>query len=284
MPSLSRFMDGFLTEDDVQLGRLVLDTKKPQKNFCKAASLTLTSADRSRRVFENLENLTGATSSSSFLLLFTKILGVLARKSEKSVDTLKTAKAVSYDLYHVDEKFEELLSNEEVKEWLEKYRGRTRIYLVVALHVVQDASVSMDHSESSLARGKATVPVAEAAAGVVARASTLSTVLDPQAEARHGHSHEHSASFFAPGERIIAVGYQEVRFRMFSSTTADAPTLAKKTVWKSFDTSRAAGVLDMMEATVEDASALGKGNEMVAESVGPGGKFVILKDQAVNQD
>ncbi|KAH6990038.1 hypothetical protein EDB80DRAFT_729409 [Ilyonectria destructans] len=279
MPSLSRFMDGFLTADDVQLGRLVLDTKTPQKNFCKAASLTLTNADRSRRVFENIDNLTNATSSSSFRLLLTKILDVLASKSGNSVDTLKTTKAVSYDLYHVDDKFEELLSNDKVKEWLEKYRGRTCIYLVVSLHVVQDASVSLDHGESSEVEVKGTIPVAEAAAGVAPGAPMLNKALNPKAEVRHGHAHEHSASFFAPGERIIAVGYQEVRFRTFSSSTADTPTLAKKTVWKSFDTSRAAGVPDMMAATVEDASVLGKANETVAESVGPGGKFVIMKDQ-----
>ena len=279
-PSLSRFMNGFLAEGEVELGRLVLDTANPQKNFCKVAGLKLTDADRSRREFQNIDNLVGATSTSKFQLLLTKLLEIIASKSAKSTDTLKTAEAVCYELYNVDDMFEALLQDDKVKRWLEKYRSKTHIYLVVALHTVKDASVTLDANETLEVDAKAAVPVAQAADAVAPGASVAANSAGTVGGTfGHGHSHEQSASFVAPGERIIAVGYQKLSFRPFASNTADTPQLAKATVWKSFDTSRATGGADMIEATVQEASDLGKGAKIEAESMGSTGKFVILEGQ-----
>jgi hypothetical protein len=277
-------MNGFLTEGEVELGRLVLDTANPQKNFCKAAHLTLTDADRSRREFDNIDNLVGAESASKFQLLLTKLLDVIASKSAKSTDALKTAKAVSHELYNVDEKLETLLQDDKVKKWLEKYRGKTRIYLVVALHTVKDASVKLDANEAAAVGVKVKAPVAEAANAVAPGAPVIANAAGANVDMNVAHSsnREQSASFVAPGERIIAVGYQEVRFQAFSVITADATRLAKATVWKSFDTSRAAGSADMIEATVGDISDVAKGlnkAKVEAEHIGSAGKFVIFEGQ-----
>lgn len=281
MPTTSRFMNGFLTSGDVQLGRLVLDTAHPQKNFCKSASLDLDESDVSRRVFTNIESLTNATSASSFKLLLSKILEVFAGKSSKSVDAFKTARAISYELRNVNEKFDIQLEDQKVVKWLEKYRSKTPIHMVVALHTLEDAAVTLDTTQSSQIQGKATVPVASALDAVAPGASVLAAPLNIQGEANHSRSLEQSASFIAPGERIIAVGYQRVRFRRFASCTADPLALARKAVWKSFDTSRDGAATDMVEATVdaEGEPELGKGAYVVAESAGYGGTFVILQDQ-----
>jgi hypothetical protein len=283
-PALSRFMNGFLTEGEVELGRLVLDTANPQKNFCKAASLSLTDADRSRREFDNIDNLIGAKSASKFQLILTKLLDIVARKSSKSRDALKTAKAVSYELYNVDEKFETLLQEDKVKKWLEKYRGKTRVFLVVALHTVKDASVKLDANEAAAVDVTAKVPVAETVDAVAPGASVIANRAGAKVETsvEHSSSREHSASFVAPGERIIAVGYQEVRFQLFSSITADATRLAKATVWKSFDTSKAFDSADMVEATLGDISDVAKSlkAKVEVEHNGSTGRFIILEGQA----
>lgn len=75
------------------------------------------------------------------------------------------------------------------------------------------------------------------------------------------------------------MGYQQVRFRSFSSREAiDAASegLGRTTVWKSFDTSRVAGGADMVEATVGEALELDEKASVVPESDGPNGRFVIL--------
>ncbi|KAK3377084.1 hypothetical protein B0T24DRAFT_620430 [Lasiosphaeria ovina] len=279
-PALSRFMDGFLTEGEVELGRLVLDTANPQKNFCKAAGLTLTDADRSRREFDNIDNMVGATSASKFQLLLTKLLEIIAGKSSKSTDNLKTAKAVSYELYNVDERLETLLQDDKVKKWLEKYRSKARIYLVVALHTVKDASVTLGTNDALEVHVKATAPAAQAADAIAPGASVAANAAGSvEAKLGYSRSREQSASFVAPGERIIAVGYLELRFRAFLSSTAEASQLAKTTVWKLFDTSRATGSADMIEATVQGVSELDKGLKVEAESTGSTGRFVILEGQ-----
>ncbi|OIW24946.1 hypothetical protein CONLIGDRAFT_690614 [Coniochaeta ligniaria NRRL 30616] len=186
MPTLSRFMGGFLTAGDVELGRLVLDTAKPQKNFCKATSLKLTDSDRSRRVFKNVESLTNATSASSFKLLLTKILEVFASKSAKSVDTIKTTQAISYELRNVNEKFDVLLQEEKVTRWMEKYRSKANIYMVVALHTVQNVSVALDASESSEVKAKVTIPAASVLDAAAPGASALAApIINPEISGSH---------------------------------------------------------------------------------------------------
>ncbi|KAK0747010.1 hypothetical protein B0T18DRAFT_429860 [Schizothecium vesticola] len=282
-PALSRFMNGFLTQGEVELGRLVLDTANPQKNFCRAANPTLTDADRSRREFDNIDSLVGAASASKFQLLLAKLLAIMASRSAKSTDTLKTAEAVSYQLYNVNERLETLLQEDRGKKWLEKYRGKSRIYLVVALHTVKDASVKLDANEAAAVDVKVKVPVAKAADAIVPGASVvpIAAAANIETSVAHSSSHEQSASFVAPGERIIAVGYQEVRFQSFLSSTADSARLAKTTVWKSFDTSRAADGADMVEATVGDIFDVAKGfkAKVEAEHIGSAGRFVILEGQ-----
>lgn len=102
----------------------------------------------------------------------------------------------------------------------------------MALHTAKDVSVTPDANEASEMEVKVAAP-ARQPADALAPGTSVATKETGSAEAKPGHSRirEQSASFVAPGERIIAVGYQEVRFRTFSSSTADAPQLAKTTVW-----------------------------------------------------
>ncbi|KAF9763011.1 hypothetical protein IL306_003271 [Fusarium sp. DS 682] len=289
MSTLSRFMNGFLNFDQVALGRLVLDTANPGRNFCKTDKLQLNESDRSRNEFANVYSLTNARSSSNFQLALAKLLQVFAKKSGSSVDRIETGKAVSYELLNVNDKLEKLLEDEEVRKWVESCRKRTRVYMVVALHAVQDVSVSLDHDETKAAGVEATVPVSAAAEAiapgsttVVPGGSTLAKAIDPKAKMDHSVELARLASFVAPGERIIAVGYLEVKLESFFSNRAEEkPRLARKTVWKAFDASRATEAPDMIEASVVgmEPTGLGKGVKVAAENSGSAGSFVILESQ-----
>ncbi|KAF4336884.1 hypothetical protein FBEOM_9264 [Fusarium beomiforme] len=289
MSTLSRFMNSYLSFDQVALGRLVLDTANPGRNFCKTGTLQLSESDRSRNEFENVYSLTNARSSSSFQLALTKLLHVFAKKSGSSVDSIRTGKAVSYELLNVNDKLEELLENEAVKKWVESCRKRTRVYMVVALHAVQDVSVSLNHDESKAASFEGTVPVSTAAEAIAPGSTTvhpggaaLAKAVDPKVKVDHSAQLARLASFVAPGERIIAVGYLEVKLEsFFSSQAEEKPRLAKKTVWKAFDASRAAESPDMIEASVVgmEPTDLGKEAKVAAENDGSAGKFVILEGQ-----
>ncbi|KAE8414639.1 hypothetical protein BDV36DRAFT_264911 [Aspergillus pseudocaelatus] len=289
MSTLSRFMNGFLNFDQVALGRLVLDTANPCRNFCKTGTLQLNEADRSRNEFANVYSLTNARSSSNFQVALTKLLDVFARKLGTSADAVQTDKAVSYELLNVDDKLETLLKDEAVQKWVETYKKKSRVYMVVALHAVQDISVSLDHDTTAAVGVKATVPVSTAAQAIAPGSTTvfpggaaISEAVNPKVAVNHLVEFSRSASFAAPGERIIAVGYLEVKlWSFFSNQTEEMPKLAKKTVWKSFDASRAAEAADMIEATVLriKSTDLGKGPQVIAESAGLAGQFVIVEGQ-----
>ncbi|VTT56814.1 unnamed protein product, partial [Fusarium fujikuroi] len=129
--TLSIFINGFLNFNQVALGRLVLDTANPGRNFCKTSKLHLNESDRSRIEFSNVYRLTNARSSSNFQLALTKLLQVLAKKSGSSVDRIETGRAVNYELLNVNDKLEKILKDEEVRKWVELCRRRTRVYIVL---------------------------------------------------------------------------------------------------------------------------------------------------------
>lgn len=281
-------MNGYLNFDQVALGRLVLDTANPGRNFCTKGTLQLEADDRSRNEFTDIYSLTNARSSSSFLAALTKLLHIFAGKSGSSIDTIQTNRAISYDLLNVDHKLQELLEDEAVRQWIETYMKKTRVYMVVAIHAVQDASVSLDHDETAAVAIKGTVPVSVAADAIAPGSTSLPPVaaiakaVDPTVAVDHSAELTRSASFAAPGERIIAVGYLEIKLQSFFSCLAEnMPRLAKKTVWRPFDASRATETPDMIEATVVGMGPtdLGKGIQIAAESTGPDGQFVILGGQ-----
>ncbi|SCO23676.1 uncharacterized protein FFM5_13405 [Fusarium fujikuroi] len=113
--TLSIFINGFLNFNQVALGRLVLDTANPGRNFCKTSKLHLNESDRSRIEFSNVYRLTNARSSSNFQLALTKLLQVLAKKSGSSVDRIETGRAVNYELLNVNDKLEKILKDEELR-------------------------------------------------------------------------------------------------------------------------------------------------------------------------
>jgi hypothetical protein len=280
-PALDRCQNGFLNPSETSLGRLVLDTAHPQKNFCKASILDLKDEHRARREFSNIDNMIGAGSTSNLRLLLTKLLDTTERKTDTSTDALKTDMAVSYILYNVNDTLDDLLQEDKVMGWLKKNRTSSRIYMVVAIHTVQNAAIKLDAMEVAGAATKTAVPVAEAADLLIAPgASIIANAAGANAEISGSHqtNRQQSSSFVVPGERIIAVDYQELQFQPFSSTTADAPRLAKTAVRARFDNVKMGGP-DMVDATIRYVSNFASNLKfkMDAEGNGSTGKLLSFR-------
>lgn len=280
MSSISLFMNSFLTIGEVALGRLIVNPKDPAHNFCSNAVLDLSAEDISHKPFETIVALTRAESSSSFLASLTRLLNVLAGRSKSSVDRIEAQKAASYKLKNVPQKLEKLVEDNEVKRWLEKVNQRAPVYMVVAFHTLVDSNVELDWKDSSGVSGKATIPVAEALAPG-SSSTPAGQALDVAAELEHNHGRETMVSFVAPGERIVAVQYQRVILKAFRRGDVNAPTPDKKTVWESFDASRAAEDVTIVEASlgglaIED---LPRKWRVGAESAAEGTKFIVFEDQ-----
>jgi len=281
--SLSVFMNGYLDPAQVALGRLVLDMKDPGQNFCRFGELELQEGDVSKSQFQDLKSLAKAESSSGFKLALSKVLQLFASKSRTTVDDISSKTAMRHQLLNVNEKFETMFQEDDVKKWLEKVvLTGSDIYLVVGLHTLQDASISLDRLASKDIGGKAQAPVTEALAPGISSIPRVGNSLDVRIEGGHSSTSSLGASFITPGERIIAVQYQKVSVIMKSSRgvkhLVDA-ALKKTTTWKSFGAARGGSELDIFEVSL----AKEIGDDEIAEDgdfetaiVSAGEAFVIL--------
>ncbi|KAK0308235.1 hypothetical protein LTR82_015569 [Friedmanniomyces endolithicus] len=275
MPSLTVFMKNFLSKDDAKPGRLVTNLDNPAYQYCTKEVLQLTDADVSKRAYHNVEALTKAHASNSFQAALTKLLRVFASQSSDSVERIQTRKAYSYDLRNVPDKLEQLVADGDVKLWLEKVNQRMTIYMIVAVHTVESATVGQDAQSSVRAGAAATVPLAEAAAPG-ASATPVGEALDVSVEVEHEHDDETRFSSVAPSERIIAVSYQKVLLKTFLGDPK-TPAMDTKTVWKSFSASRegTAGV-QMVEASIGNTSTGDLPNKFAIEAESSSGETVFV--------
>ncbi|EPE31136.1 hypothetical protein GLAREA_04103 [Glarea lozoyensis ATCC 20868] len=279
---LSVFMNGYLDPAQVVLGRLVLDMKNPGQNFCPHGELQLRKdVDFSKAPFSNLKSLANAESPSHFKGALSKILNVFAERSRTSVDDISTSAATRYQLLNVNIQFESIFNNDEGKKWLEKViLTGSEVYMVVGLHTLQDASIGLDCAASSEAGATLQAPIADS---LLPGASAIpGAALDAKFEGGVNSKSSLGASFVAPGERIIAVQYQRVKFQMSSSKSpkgiADA-ILDKKTVWKSFGSARGGADLDTFEATLVEKMTeddIGEDVEVEGTCADNGQVFAIL--------
>jgi hypothetical protein len=280
---LSVFMNGYLDPAQVSLGRLVLDLKNPGQNFCPHSVLTLSESDISKAAFSDLKSLANAESSSHFKTCLSIVLKIFARKSHTAVDDISTRSAINHQLLNVNLKFESLFENDEVKIWLEKViLTGSSVYMVVGLHTLQDASVSLNREASTEISGQVQAPITDAMAPGASLLPGVGGASNMKIGGGHTSTNSIGASFVAPGERIIAVQYKKVVFQMSSSKDAKTignAALEKKTRWKSFGAARGGTDLDTFEATLAErttAADIEEDVDVEAESIGPGGVFVIL--------
>lgn len=281
--SLSVFMNGYLDPAQVALGRLVLDMKNPGQNFCPFGALSLNKANVSKAPFSNLKSLANAKSSSRFKVALSKVLQIFAEKSRTTVDDISTKTAMRHQLLNVNLNFERIFEDDNVKKWLEKVvLTGAEVYMVVGLHTIQDASISLNRDASTDIGGRIQVPITDSVAPGTSTLPGVGEALDVKLESGHTSKSSLGASFVTPGERIIAVQYQKVVFKMSSSkgtkSLADAG-VKKKTVWQSFGAARGGTDLDTFEAIlVEETTAdhVGEDVEFEATSTEDGELFVIL--------
>lgn len=254
--SLSVFMNGYLDPAQVALGRLVLDMKNPGHNYCPTSALELNQNDVSKAEFLDLKSLTSAESSSAFKAAFLKLLQIFADRSRTTVDDISTKTAIRHQLLNLNIKFESILEDENVKKWLEKVVSAGQdVYMVVGLHTLQDASIGSSRDASAEVGGILQPPTDIPMAAGPSISPEVKDVLDIKLDGGHKSKSSLGVSFVAPGERVIAVQYQKIAFKMFSSKGSKSLNDARlrgKTVWRSFGAARSGTDLDTIEALLAE--------------------------------
>jgi hypothetical protein len=278
MPShLSVFTDGFLVPRQVSLGRLVLDVKDLGKNFYPLNDQPISEGEVAAKEFNGVHQLLGSSSDSQITTTLTKFLSIFASRLKKSNDELSTEKATTYQLLNSDNWFLKLCQSDEAKKWLERYMTRVPIFMVVGLHTVENAAITLDHEQRTNIKGKVEAPLQESIAPGSSSVPGGDT-LNLKAEGSKTTITTNAATFIAPKDRIVAVQYRKVEFGLLGEKMVEDARLAFKTFWKQFDTTRGAASDDIVASLQVETSRNDLKKAMEAWYTSPEKEdFVFLK-------
>ncbi|KAI8649682.1 hypothetical protein NCS55_01468900 [Fusarium keratoplasticum] len=247
-----------IPRESVELGRLVLDPKYPDLDFCQpsfqadpgdapsdATNPTTPSfipdvaTQRLENFHEVLQRTRGTRLELSLLNLLSVAPSVPARSSSASVTATR---CVTHQLRNASAYFSAVCRQTKVRAWLEKESQGpfSTIYLICGFKTLADARVELARNGSADLNVTASVPAAvvASAAGVPAPIP-LDSGLDVGGSLSLTSESSETVGYTAVGEQVFAVQYRKVHFSWFSTQKVDKAYLEKGNRWKSYITMRA---------------------------------------------
>lgn len=257
MSSTSLLLDRPIPRDHIELGRLVLDPKYPNQDFCQPPL-------PSDVTTQNFENFQGTLNHSRNTRLEVKLLSLLtlahSAPGKSSTTSITSRLCVICQLRDPNAYFSGACSEENVRRWLEEgSRGLyNSVYLVCGFKTLTDAEVAVSRSDGASVDLTAGIP-----ASLVAAASglPLPILADPGLDVSVGVSSANESSkttgYTATGENVYAVRYRKIKFSVFSSRKVEKAYLERGNRWKSYVGARTgAGVDDGVDVGVSGPISL----------------------------
>ncbi|CAF9931584.1 MAG: hypothetical protein GOMPHAMPRED_005961 [Gomphillus americanus] len=190
--------------------------------------------------------------TSSFTSALTSLLSAgFSRRSGSNI-TIETSLVQTYMLPNSTQWFEEAISLEETRRWVEKCIDQgDDLYFVVGFHTIMDAQIIHEAANRNERTRQVGLPVGLAlnAAGIIA---PLGGLADPQLGASSGSSQGVVQQFEAPGEQVCGFQYRKVCHRWLSSKNIDNASLAKTSHWSVGDRWRdeEEGIEDILQVEI----------------------------------
>ncbi|KAM0710542.1 hypothetical protein Q7P35_002213 [Cladosporium inversicolor] len=253
----------FLPLEAVKLGRFVRDINQPLEGYHEPPSLkTPTSIVTEYDYAANEQHGAKVAFGSALTSLLS---GAFSKRSASEV-RITPKRCKSYTLDNSDAWFDEAISSEETKRWIEKaaLRGR-KIFMIVGMHTLIDTQFFESSMTGHQLQGQATAPVSLslAAAGAIVPFAGL---IDPSVHAESQRSAGSRARLFAPGELICAVQYRVISYGWRSSRNAANLRVSGTRTWSCMEGGRRDAYTDeteddedVVEVDVKDEEELGKG-------------------------
>jgi hypothetical protein len=255
--SLTVLHSAFLTLTSVALGRLVTDPTNPSQDFWPETSSPMDPTQIDQRDFTAYHDTMTNEKSDELKAKLTKFVTGDISREKSSTNDISTSTSYVYSLFQPRATFTKLCGDSATKQWIESTLKDCPIFLVVGLVTVLDAAAKRDSSNARTIAGSTTVPVGEIVTGgasAVLPAALGGDTLDVGVSASFGHKDSSSSSFIAPGERVIGVQYRKIKFRLFSSRSAESAFLENNpNRWKMFMGGDRAGSDDSLEADFEES-------------------------------
>lgn len=221
---------GLLAKDSVNLARLVLDIRSPEQDYFEEQNTT-----RPEDIVVNQQNdisqILERTHGSKFHGFLSSILSASFSKTSETRVHIDSVSRTTYSIKNSSDVFERMCELESTKRWLEKAicRGRT-VYMVSGLVTILDAEVREWVIKGRSTSLDASVPVATAIAAA-GFPLPVGDVLDSGGGRSWQKGSRAVTTYFAPGERILAVQYRKVKFDWFFRRKLEEAELDRKNVW-----------------------------------------------------
>ncbi|KAI9826048.1 MAG: hypothetical protein M1832_000497 [Thelocarpon impressellum] len=219
-------LNSLIPVEEVRLGGLVSELLSPQTN---AFSSTLPLESENVYIDENEDFGTTLARSrdDAFRSSLTRLLNTMVKAGAEESVQLSSAKSRNLELRQPRKVFTELCALPAAREWLESgVREGEKSYLVIGYRTVSNATFTAKSSSQVQLSGDVTVPVSTIATGG-ADVLGLGSALDVSVGADHGRSHTNEIFFRASGEKIWAIRYQKVSFKLFKHRSAETAYLEK---------------------------------------------------------
>ncbi|EJT68496.1 hypothetical protein GGTG_13926 [Gaeumannomyces tritici R3-111a-1] len=240
-----------IPRESIELGRLVLDPKYPDQDFCQPYSQS--PGDESpdaiypiARPFEpdvatqRLENFHTVLERTRGTRLGLSLLKLLAAtdSAPTRLETITAPLCVIHQLRNASAYFSAACRETHVRTWLEKESQRlySKVYLVCGFKTLTDARVSLARCHKTKLDASVAVSAVIAAAGGV---PALGSDLDIGGSFSLTSGSAEEVGYTAAGEQGFAVQYRKIHFSRFSTQKVDKAYLEKGNRWKSYVSTRA---------------------------------------------
>jgi hypothetical protein len=266
-------LNSLIPIEEIRLGGLVSELLSPQTN-----AYTDNLPAESKNVYidenENFGVTLAQSSNDAFRASLTKLLKTMSKVGDEESVQLSSAKSRSLELRQPRKAFTQLCTSPEAREWLEAgVREGAKSYLVIGYRTVLDATFAAKSSSTLQLSADVTVPVSTIATGG-ADVLGLGAALDVGVGADHSRNHNDTISFRAKGEKVFAIRYQKISFRLFKQKSMENAYLEKPR-WVMLPENRAAATgeeeeveLDLDDLEDDDVEENGLVNSKLEEGEG----------------
>ncbi|KAF9781450.1 hypothetical protein IL306_013446 [Fusarium sp. DS 682] len=226
-----------IPRDSVELGRLVLDPKYPDQDFCQPsfpsqpddvlspnATKPSFDPDVATQRFENFQDIVQRARGTRLELNLTQLLSTTPWNPVHSSSVTVTSPLCEiHQLRNSSAYFNRACQLNSVREW-----------------VLTDARVELARQQGKDVNVAASVPAASiACAAGVPVPPLLDSGLDVGGSLSLKSDSSENLKFTASGEHVFAVQYRKISFSWFSSQKVDKAYLEKGNRWKSYLSTRA---------------------------------------------
>jgi hypothetical protein len=253
--SLYVFHNAFLTLAAVALGRLVTDAANPGQDFWPVSNSLIAFDEVDERPFQDVRNSLNRLKDTGLRAKVTKFISGDVASRMTSSGELIAPKSKVYSLLQPKLHFQRMCKDNATRGWIEEALKHSPIFLIVGMITVTQAAVDHGQQQATQVSGSVNLSISDVAS------SGTSTVIPSAsgdalevsvggARARQMHS---TASFIAPGERVIGVQYRKVKFRLFSSNKVESSFLENNpNRWVVLFGGDRSGSDDIIEADLQD--------------------------------